>query len=105
MACVKRPVLRTRATKMQVLCANNVLTRTATLATTDILSNIVFGSHSDTSLPYSLKLKQMIYRNSYTTPEIAIIDVTIENGFCNSKVNDSLTFAPDMMFGTLEEEN
>lgn len=105
MACVKRPVLRTRADKMQVLCVNNVLMRTATLATTDILSNIVFGSSSDTSLPYSLKLKQMIYRNSYTTPEIAIIDVTIENGFCDSKVNDSLTFAPDMMFGTLEEEN
>lgn len=105
MACVKRPVLRTRAAKMKVSCVNNVLTRTATLATTDILSNIVFGSHSDTSLPYSLKLKQMIYRNSYTTPEIAIIDVTIENGFCDSKVKDSLTFAPDMMFGTLEEEN
>ena len=105
MACVKRPVLRTRTAKMQVLCVNNVLMRTATLATTDILSNIVFGSSSDTSLPYSLKLKQMIYRNSYTTPEIAIIDVTIENGFCDSKVNDSLTFAPDMMFGTLEEEN
>lgn len=92
---------------MQVLCVNNVLTRTATLATTDIYIqySLVFGSHSDTSLPYSLKLKQMIYRNSYTTPEIAIIDVTIENGFCDSKVNDSLTFAPDMMFGTLEEEN
>lgn len=105
MACVKRPVSRTRAAKMQGLCVNNVLMRTTTLATTDILSNIVFGSSSDTSLPYSLKLKQMIYRNSYTTPEIAIIDVTIENGFCDSKVNDSLTFAPDMMFGTLEEEN
>lgn len=39
------------------------------------------------------------------TPEIAVIDVTIENGFCNSKVNDSLSFSPDMMFGTLEEEN
>lgn len=55
--------------------------------------------------PVQLKLKQMIYRNSYTTPEIAVIDVTIENDFCGSPVNNSLTFAPDMMFGTLEEEN
>ena len=47
----------------------------------------------------------MIYRNSYTTPEIAVIDVTVENDFCGSPVKDSLTFAPDMMFGTLEEEN
>ena len=37
------------------------------------------------------------------TPEIAVIDVTIENDFCGSPVKDS--FAPDMMFGTLEEEN
>ena len=50
-------------------------------------------------------IKKMIYRNSYTTPEIAVIDVTIENDFCGSPVNDSLTFSPDMMFGTLEEEN
>lgn len=28
MACVKRPVSRTRAAKMQVLCVKNVLTRT-----------------------------------------------------------------------------
>jgi hypothetical protein len=50
-------------------------------------------------------MKQMIYRNSYMTPEIAVINVTIENDFCGSPTNDSLTFAPDMMFGTLEEEN
>lgn len=49
--------------------------------------------------------KKMIYRNSYTTPEIAVIDVTVENDFCGSPVNNSLTFSPDMMFGTLEEEN
>ena len=67
--------------------------------------SLVFGSHSDTSLPFSFELKQMIYRNSYMTPEIAVIDVTIENDFCGSPVKDSLTFAPDMMFGTLEEEN
>ena len=47
----------------------------------------------------------MIYRNSYTTPEIAVINVTVKNDFCGSPVNNSLTFAPDMMFGTLEEEN
>lgn len=47
----------------------------------------------------------MIYRNSYTTPEIAVIDVTVESDFCGSPVNNSLTFAPDMMFGTLEEED
>ena len=47
----------------------------------------------------------MIYRNSYMMPEIAVIDVTVENDFCGSPVNNSLTFAPDMMFGTLEEEN
>ena len=75
------------------------------LSPTDILSNIVFGSSSDTSLPYSKKMKQMIYRNSYMMPEIAVIDVTVENYFCGSPVNNSLTFAPDMMFGTLEEEN
>ena len=38
-------------------------------------------------------------------PEIAVIDVTIENDFCGSQVKDSLTFSPDMLFGDLEEEN
>ena len=71
----------------------------------DILSNIVFGRCSDTSLPYSLKLKQMIYRNSYMMPEIDVIDVTVENDFCGSPVNASLTFSTDMQFGDLEEEN
>ena len=71
----------------------------------DIVSNIVFGSCSDTSLPYSLKLKQMIYRNSYMMPEIDVIDVTVENDFCGSPVNASLTFSTDMQFGDLEEEN
>ena len=71
----------------------------------DIVSDIVFGSCSDTSLPYSLKLKQMIYRNSYMMPEIAVIDVTVENDFCGSPVNNSLPFSPDMVFGDLEEEN
>ena len=70
-----------------------------------MLSNIVFGCCSDTSLPYSLKLKQMIYRNSYMMPEIAVIDVTVENDFCGSPVNNSLPFSPDMVFGDLEEEN
>ena len=50
-------------------------------------------------------MKQMIYRNSYMTPEIAVIDVTVKNDFCGSPVNDSLTFSPDMLFGDLEEEN
>ena len=39
------------------------------------------------------------------TPEIAVINVTVENDFCGSTVNDSLTFSPDMLFGELEEEN
>lgn len=47
----------------------------------------------------------MIYRNSYMTPEIAVINVTIKNDFCGSPTNDSLNFAPDMLFGDLEEEN
>ena len=71
----------------------------------DIVSDIVFGSCSDTSLPYSLKLKQMIYRNSYMMPEIDVIDVTVENDFCGSPVNNSLPFSPDMVFVDLEEEN
>ena len=52
-----------------------------------------------------LKLKQMIYRNSYMMPEIDVIDVTVENDFCGSPVNASLTFSTDMQFGDLEEEN
>ena len=47
----------------------------------------------------------MIYRNSYMMPEIDIIDVTVENDFCGSPVNASLTFSTDMQFGDLEEEN
>ncbi|MDY5407866.1 MAG: hypothetical protein SPG42_06105 [Candidatus Cryptobacteroides sp.] len=47
----------------------------------------------------------MIYRNSYMMPEIAVIDVTVENDFCGSPVNNSLPFSPDMVFGDLEEEN
>lgn len=39
------------------------------------------------------------------TPEIAVINVTIKNDFCDSPVNDSLTFSPDMLFGDLAEEN
>ena len=47
----------------------------------------------------------MIYRNSYMMPEIAVIDVTVENDFCGSPVKNSLTFSTDMQFGDLEEEN
>lgn len=38
-------------------------------------------------------------------PEIAVIDVNVENNFCDSPVNNSLPFSPDMVFGDLEEEN
>lgn len=38
-------------------------------------------------------------------PEIDVIDVTVENDFCSSPVNNSLTFSTDMQFGDLEEEN
>jgi len=38
-------------------------------------------------------------------PEIAVIDVTVENDFCGSPVKNSLTFSTDMQFGDLEEEN
>ncbi len=38
-------------------------------------------------------------------PEIAVTDVTVENEFCGSPLTNTLTFAPDMMVGTLEEEN
>ena len=38
-------------------------------------------------------------------PEIDVIEVTVENDFCSSQVNASLTFSTDMQFGDLEEEN